>query len=1517
MPDADTAPPTPVARRRRLWPIAVPALLALLLALAGAGWWLWRSEAGTAWLLQRVPGLQASGVAGRASGGPFSIERLQWQSGGTSVRLEGLSWQDAQWRLRPYPGAWLGLELVAPRVRRVEVRTAEGKDEPRQPPPADLRLPLELVVRQAHVGSLQVNDLPEATDIAADLHLGDERGGSHRLERLEVRAQGVQAKARARAQATDDLRTEGTIELATLPQAGRPWQASARLDGTLRRLGVDARVNIPGAGPGTNVQGPGPGPDRQGAGSRPNTRGAGPPPSTQGAGPGVSARGAAVDAQATLTPFEPWPLAALQARVHDLDLSTLAAGLPRTRLSGRAEVDSTGLDAPVTAKVELANAAPGAWNDGALPLRSAGGVVHGRMDRRELQLDSLQLLLGDAQGEAGRMRGTAGWRGHALTLELALEDVQPARLDSRAARMTIGGPVRLALNGLPAPGTASSAGAAAGSATGGPVGPVSPGSPNAPSASTSPTPPTSPTSPTSPASPPSPPSPPSPASASAPPTTPSASPVAGAPSAASASSATGGLSGELHAELAGTLGQAASRDVRVLADGQFRLPADGSLRATLARFEARAGDARARFSGEVQRSAQQRYRLHGQGDVDNFDPSVWWTGIDERWRRGPHSLGATWTFDVAVPASALSAPPLDMLRALAGEASVRLNDSRVAGVALQGTASLRAGDDDSARLESSLRVGGNQLAVQADLAPPGGADRARARVDANALAALQPLARLFPELQRWMPSGGSVRADVAASGRWPRIDTQGELHVRGLQGDGWGMANVDATWNAATGNVEAPLQLKLEAGGLAQGERRIDRLEASLQGTLGAHRLDASARSPLRPPAWTDQFVAGGGAPPGGGTLRLSAQGGWQPQSAGGGAWLGRIAELVAAPPGRAATPWLEMRDVQGRIDVAGAGGVQQASLQPGRIEILGATLQWREARYRAATAPGRTPDIALDARLDPLNIAPLLARLQPQFGWGGNLTVQGRADIGTGETFAADVVLERASGDLTITDETGTRALGLTDLRLALVADRGTWHLTQAMAGRNLGILGGAQTVRVAADATWPPLDAPLEGALEMRVDDLSAWGAWLPPGWRLGGRLRTSAAIGGRLGAPRYTGEIAGSDMSVRNLLEGVHLRDGQLSVALRGENANFERFVFRSGEGTLSVGGNATFGAAPQAQLQITAEDFLAIDRLDRRVVLSGNADVRLRERQVSLRGRLAVDEGFVDISQGDAPQLDGDVIVVNRPASGAMQGSGTHAGTPPTAETAKTAKAETQDAGPLRDADVSLHVDLGESLHLRGRGLRARLTGQLHVTTPQGEPHVEGIVHVRSGTYKAYGQNLAVERGIISFDGDVSMPRLDILAVRPDVDVKVGVSVQGNAADPRIALFSEPEMSEMDKLSWLVMGRASEGLGGDDTALLQRAALALLAGEDSGESESIVQSLGLDTLSVRQGESGDVQGTIVSLGKQLSKRLYLGYERGLNAAGGSWQLIYRIAQRFNLRAQSGEESAVDVVRTWRWN
>jgi translocation and assembly module TamB len=39
--------------------------------------------------------------------------------------------------------------------------------------------------------------------------------------------------------------------------------------------------------------------------------------------------------------------------------------------------------------------------------------------------------------------------------------------------------------------------------------------------------------------------------------------------------------------------------------------------------------------------------------------------------------------------------------------------------------------------------------------------------------------------------------------------------------------------------------------------------------------------------------------------------------------------------------------------------------------------------------------------------------------------------------------------------------------------------------------------------------------------------------------------------------------------------------------------------------------------------------------------------------------------------------------------------------------------------------------------------------------------------------------------------------------------------------------------------------------------------------------------------------------------------------VNAGTGTWQVIYRIAQRLVVRAQGGSDDSLDMIWSWRWN
>jgi translocation and assembly module TamB len=616
---------------------------------------------------------------------------------------------------------------------------------------------------------------------------------------------------------------------------------------------------------------------------------------------------------------------------------------------------------------------------------------------------------------------------------------------------------------------------------------------------------------------------------------------------------------------------------------------------------------------------------------------------------------------------------------------------------------------------------------------------------------------------------------------------------------------------------------------------------------------------------------------------------------------------------------WVHIEPFDLSLSRDAAGDWQTLRVGAGLAEFAGLTLNWQPSFWTAPAAPGANARWAVDAALAPFSVAQLLARAQPDLGWHGDLQMTAQVHAAFDGQWHVAARVARSSGDLSVTelvqDPTASKqALGLSRALFSVKAEGMDWTADADVAGSRLGELAGHWTAEAPSPASLPTAESPLRGNVKAHVADLNVWGAWVPPGWRLGGELRTDLALSGRWGDPKLTGQLTAENLAIRNALEGVYGHDGEAMIRLTGDQARIERFRLKAGNGELSLSGSASLGAVPLARLQLQARQFQLLGRIDRKIVTSGDIALELGEESVKVTGKLGIDEGLFDLSKGDAPSLDSDVEVLDASAP-ADDADATTAVAPKTG----------------RATRIDLAVDLGDHLQLRGRGIDTRLKGALQITSPNGVLAVRGSVRTDGGQYVAYGQKLDVRRGEITFTGPVNDPRLDILAVRPNLDIVVGVAITGTALAPHVKLMSEPDMSDSDKLSWLMLGRAPETVGGADTALLQQAAMALLAGEGEAPSDQMLKRLGLTDFAVGQKSDADnVKQTVVTLGRQVSKRVYVGYERSVNAAAGNWQLIYRIAQRLTIRAQAGVDTAtittatqasqswsLDAIYTWKWN
>lgn len=786
-----------------------------------------------------------------------------------------------------------------------------------------------------------------------------------------------------------------------------------------------------------------------------------------------------------------------------------------------------------------------------------------------------------------------------------------------------------------------------------------------------------------------------------------------------------------------------------------------------------------------------------------------------------------------------------------------------------------------------------------------------AQWQAPSLAAMGPWAAFLGADQVQGRTDGQVRV----RGRWPQLISTGTVQVRDLQ---WrttaqrllSVPQFDARWDWQGATPQSGTTIAVQASGIRMGDPgaqmlAVPNMDVDVKGTIASHMA-----------RWTTVI-----APPGARTWQWSGalDGAFSGLTGATPAWSGalkavQVTESPAAAGGERVR-WLSLdrMPIQWQRSSTGDG----ARAGPATVDVAGMEVQingldWSQPLVDSASGDLAGSSWGVQAHLPPWAVAPWLQRWMPKVGWGGDLRLEG--DLSVRHTpqqpWQVRATLERREGDLHIVEQKiqggQPQRLGIREGRIELTAKDGVWQLVQRFNGRVLGDVQARQQITAVPANRLPSLDDPLSGEFALNVVSMRPWGNWLPAGWRLGGKMQAWASLGGTPRVPKFTGAARGEELSASQLLTGVSMTDGRFSLVLDGEQVRLDELVLADGRGgQVLVKGQAELGAQPVARLQAELQRFSALQRIDRRLVVSGGLQAVLQAQDVQATGQLKVDEGLFDIAQSNAPTIGEDVRVVNRPGGDEDD--------------------DVEDAGSegaQRRVDVQVGVDLGQRLRIRGRGLEATLQGALQLTTPNNRPSLTGTVTVKDGVFAAYGQRLNIDRGGITFTGPLENPRLDLRAMRAQSlaakadDVKVGVTITGTAQDPRIRLYSEPSMSETEKLSWLLLGRAPTSLDGADIGLLQTAAVALLSGENGGPSESVITRLGLDELSVRQTD-GTVRETVVNIGKQLSERWYLGYERNLNATTGNWQLIYRAAQRFTLRAQAGDDNALDLIWQFRWN
>lgn len=628
------------------------------------------------------------------------------------------------------------------------------------------------------------------------------------------------------------------------------------------------------------------------------------------------------------------------------------------------------------------------------------------------------------------------------------------------------------------------------------------------------------------------------------------------------------------------------------------------------------------------------------------------------------------------------------------------------------------------------------------------------------------------------------------------------------------------------------------------------------------------------------------------------------------------------------------------------AGAVQlnaPKSLRVGAQRNL--TLEWDESRITPGNGGVRQAQTAGRVRGIPVQwVEALSGTTLADMGLVGELLFDANwtAQIDA-QNLRLNAAITRRSGDLRLLSESlrsdnkrqESASAGIRDAYITLTGNNQNLRLDALWDSANAGSAKASLSSSLArqGDAWVWPTSAPLQGKVQAHMPGLGVWSALAPTGWRVNGSLVADANLSGTRNNPQILGKVQITDLSIRSMLDGVQLNDGQLLARLDGDRMVIERFNIKGTEGDLQGLGEVRWQDGNAfMQVQLKANGLRASNRADRRIKITGQVDARMVDRLLTLKGDIKADQALIILADENKPSLSDDVLIVRK---------GQTADTVVVPSEVQVAREAAESKAALRQAlepfqqakkaplqlQAAVNFDMGPDFHVRGLGLDTRLRGVLAINaessrTAQGlstiTPRITGTLVSRRGEYRAYGQWLTIEDGTVRFVGPYDNPYLDILAIRPRTEERVGVLITGPAINPSVKLYSESPMSDTEKLSWLILGRESAN-GGAEGAMLQQAAVALLGGGTT--SGGLAQAVGLDEIGYR-GSQTNADGTVsdgsVSFGKRLSNRLYITYERSLSGALGTLYVFYDISRRFTLRAQSSEQaSALDLIFTRRYD
>ena len=388
-------------------------------------------------------------------------------------------------------------------------------------------------------------------------------------------------------------------------------------------------------------------------------------------------------------------------------------------------------------------------------------------------------------------------------------------------------------------------------------------------------------------------------------------------------------------------------------------------------------------------------------------------------------------------------------------------------------------------------------------------------------------------------------------------------------------------------------------------------------------------------------------------------------------------------------------------------------------------------------------------------------------------------------------------------------------------------------------------------------------------------------------------SLFLRGTLAKPRIKGDLEVNDLKLsltqlRNSLFTEHAK-----FSFNGTKMTLPRMEFRSKGGRAYLKGKMNLSDLTyRADLEM---EKIRFNPHSIKTDLSGDLRIEKKDEFLSVKGKTKVTAGRIRLYPGRLKAVK-DISFIDRGENLAAEFS----------------LEEQGQGGFYREKTaLDISVDISSGTWIKTKEANFNTSGKLRLKKkPGADLNLQGNIVSSEGYYTVFGKLFDIEDATLNFTGASDNPALNVKAYYDAGDVDVHVTVTGDLREPDLSLSSNPDLEEVDIISYIVFGASSNRLQNRQRAFVGKFATAIAAG---GISELLSSEIGLDLLSIQEGERGFEDSTF-KVGSYVTKDIFVGYERAPSTTPldqtvqmrNKLNLEWRLNRRFSVESQMGGEN-----------